>query len=215
MTRLAVEAAPLGFTILLGSLQQNVPRFFLAHFGGDAALGVFAAASQLTASGDVVVGAAGAAVGPRLAVLRASGEARAFRRLTRKLVVSGAFLGVAGVVLSAVAGRWILELLYRREFGSGAPILVGLSAAAGIGFVASLLGYSLTAARVLTVQPALLAIALTTLVAGCAVLVPRYGGAGATMALIVASTVQAFLAWLALRKVRVDAPAFAASREAA
>ena len=204
MGRLAAEAAPLGITILLGSLQQNVPRFFLAHYGGDVALGVFAAASQLTAGGDVVIAALGGAAGPRLASLRAAGEAGAFRGLIRKLVLFGALLGAAGVALSAVAGRRILELLYRPEFGSGAPVLVLLSAAAGIWFVATLLGYSLSAARVFKVQPALLAVALIVLMAGCAVLVPVHGGAGAAMALLLASSVQALLAWQVLRKVRVE-----------
>ena len=205
MVRLATESAPLGLTILLGSLQQNVPRFFLAHYGGEVALGVFAAASQLTGGGDVVVTALGAAAGPRIASLRAAGDARASSSLIRKLVTAGALLGAAGVALSALAGRPVLELLYRPEFGSGAPILVALSAAAGLGFVATLLGYSLSAARVFRVQPVLLAVALTVLMAGCAALVPRYGGAGAALSLMLASSVQALLAWLALRKVPIEA----------
>ena len=79
-----------------------------------------------------------------------------------------------------------------------------MSAAAGIWFVATLLGYSLSAARVFKVQPALLAVALIVLMAGCAVLVPVHGGAGAAMALLLASSVQALLAWQVLRKVRVE-----------
>src|ERR1700730_15902364 len=51
--RLSTESAPLGLTILLGSLQQNIPRFFVQRFAGAAALGLFAAASQLTTAGDL------------------------------------------------------------------------------------------------------------------------------------------------------------------
>jgi len=205
LARLAAEAAPLGFSILLGSLQQNVPRFFLAHYGGEAVLGLFAAASQLTTAGDVVTSALGAGAGPRLASMHARGDAVAFRALTRKLVLVGALLGVSGVALSALAGRRILELLYRPEFGAGAHTLVVLSAAAGIGFVASLLCYAISSARVFAVQPLLLGVTLAVLVASCAVLVPRHRGNGAALALMGASSVLALLSWLALRRVRTEA----------
>ncbi len=212
LVQLAVEAAPLGLSVSLGSFQQNVPRFFLGHYAGEAALGMFAAASQLTNAGDIVTGALGAAASPRLASLRAGGEAGAFRGLTRKLVLVGALLGAAGVTLSALAGRWILEVLYRPEFGSGARTLVVLSAAAGLGFVASLLCYALSSARVFAVQPLLLVVTLIVLIACCAVLVPRYGGEGAALALVVASSVQALLSGLALRRVQRGVQRFRGSR---
>jgi O-antigen/teichoic acid export membrane protein len=144
--------------------------------------------------------------------MHAGGDAVAFRALTRKLVLAGALLGVSGVALSALAGRRILELLYRPEFGAGAHTLVVLSAAAGIGFVATLLCYAISSARVFAVQPLLLGVTLAVLVASCAVLVPNHGGDGAASALVVASSVQALLAWLALRRVRMESQGFDASR---
>ncbi|HET6437205.1 MAG TPA: oligosaccharide flippase family protein, partial [Anaeromyxobacter sp.] len=48
LVRLAREAAPLGAIVLLGSLQTNVPRYAVQHYGGTASLGMFAAAYQLT-----------------------------------------------------------------------------------------------------------------------------------------------------------------------
>lgn len=197
---LSREAAPLGFTILLGSLQQNVPRFFVQYHAGAAALGVFAAASQLTATADLVGGALAAAAAPRLGVHRASGDTWSFRTLTRNLVVAGALLGAMGVALSALAGRWFLVHVYRPEFASGSGMLVVLSAAAGMALVASLLGYSLTAARVITIQPLLLTVTLTVLAMCCSVLVPRHGGDGAAWALLAATSVHALVSWLVLRR---------------
>jgi len=200
LTQLSAEAAPLGVTILLGSLQQNVPQFFVQQYGGAAALGVFAAASQLTTAGGLVTGALGAAATPQLASFCARGDAALFWNLTRKLVLAGAFLGVAGVTLSALVGRWFLAILYRPEFGSGARMLVALSTAAGMGFVASLLGYALTSARVIAVQPFLLTLTLTLLVTCCAALVPRYGGDGAAWSLFAASSLHVLVSWLALHR---------------
>jgi Na+-driven multidrug efflux pump len=79
-------------------------------------------------------------------------------------------------------------------------MLVVLSAAAGMVLVTSFLGYALTSARVITVQPVLLTITLTVLVIGCVTLVPRYGGDGAAWALVAASSVYALVSWLALHR---------------
>lgn len=197
---LSREAAPLGFTVLLCSLQQNVPRFFVQYYAGAAALGVFAAAGQLTATADLVGGALAAAATPRLGVHRARSDASSFRKLTRNLVVAGGLLGALGVALSALAGRWFLVHVYRPEFASGAGMLVVLSAAAGMGVVASLLGYCLTSARVIAIQPLLLTVTLTVLAACCFAIVPRWGGDGAAWALLAATSVYALASWLALRR---------------
>jgi O-antigen/teichoic acid export membrane protein len=197
---LSREAAPLGFTVLLGSLQQNVPRFFVQAYGGAAMLGVFAAASQLTATADLVGGALAAAAAPRLGLYHANGDARSFRTLTRNLVVAGALVGVLGVTLSAVAGTWFLVHVYRPEFASGAHMLLVLSAAAGMALVASQLGYSLTSARVITIQPLLLITTLTVLTVCCSAVVPRWSGNGAAWALLAANSVHALGSWVVLRR---------------
>jgi O-antigen/teichoic acid export membrane protein len=198
--RLSVEAAPLGFILLLSSLQQNVPRFFVQRYAGEAALGLFAAASQLTTAAEIIGGALAGAAGPRLARLFANGEVGSFRNLASKLAAVGLFLGAAGVLLSVLVGRWFLVHLYRPEFASGTRMLVVLSAAAGMGLVASFLGYALTSARIITVQPVLLTVTLTVLVICCVMVVPRYGGAGAAWALVAASSAHGLVSWLALRR---------------
>jgi O-antigen/teichoic acid export membrane protein len=198
--RLSVEAAPLGFILLLSSLQQNVPRFFVQRYAGEAALGLFAAASQLTTAADIVGGALAGAAGPRLARLFANGEVGSFRNLTSKLAAVGLVLGAAGVLLSVLAGRWFLVHLYRPEFASGTRMLVVLSAAAGMGLVSSFLGYALTSARIITVQPVLLTVTITVLVMCSVTVVPRYGGDGAAWALAAACSAHALVSWLALHR---------------
>ena len=86
------------------------------------------------------------------------------------------------------------------EYGAVHPVV-----SAGMGFVASLLGYSLTSARVIAIQPVLLTATLTVLVVSCAMFVPRYGGVGAAWALFAASSVHSFVSWVALRRFRTEA----------
>lgn len=199
--RLGVQALPLGIIVLLISVQQNSPRYFIRHHGGDAALGLFAAASQLTSAGTLVVSAVGVALSPRLARLIHAGDRAGFMALTRRATLVSAALGVGGVLLSAVAGRWVLEHVYRPEFAAGAEILVILSLSAALGFAAALLGYALTAGRILAMQTYSLAVSLVMLVAACAILVPRHGAVGAAWGVVAASLVQLLANALAVRRV--------------
>jgi O-antigen/teichoic acid export membrane protein len=207
LARLAREAAPLGVIVLLASLQTNVPRYAIQRFAGTAALGTFAAAFQLTAAGTLVVQALGGAAMPRLARAVAAGDLAAFARLSRNLVLAAAGLGLAGLGASALVGRAVLEIVFRPEFGAAAGVLVVLSAAAGLGFLATLLGYALTAARVLVTQATLLSVSLGVTAAGCLVLIPRLGAAGAAWSLVLAALVQAGWSAVALRRVGAGATA--------
>jgi O-antigen/teichoic acid export membrane protein len=215
LARLAREAAPLGLIVLLGSLLLNVPRYFIRHYAGEAALGLFAAAFQLTATGGMIVQTLGGAATPRLARACAEEDAATFKALVRKLVLSAAALGVLGVATSVLIGRPVLSIVFRPEFGSAAGVLVVLSVAAGIGFVATLVGYALTAARAIGVQPVLLSATLAVASACCAVLVPMLGAAGAAWALVVASVVQAVWSSVALSRLRVRASRAPGAVEAA
>lgn len=196
---LAWQGLPLGVILLLGALQVNVPRYFVQRDTGKAVLGLFAAASQLTTSGQLFVGALGSAALPRLAAWHAAGDP-AFHALARRMTLAGVLLGVAGVLAAALVGRPVLEILYGPEFGAGASLLLVLSVAAGLGFVGSFLGYALTAARVIAVQPVLLLAALGVTAAACAVLSPRLGAAGAAWALVAGAAVQTAASEVALRR---------------
>jgi O-antigen/teichoic acid export membrane protein len=200
--RLAAEAFPLGVIVLLGALQANVPRYFIEVHEGREALGLFAAANQITSAGTLIIAALGSAAVPRLASWYASRDVVSFQSLLRKLVLAGAGLGIVAVALSAAVGREVLALAYSPEFAVGAHLLVVLSVAAGAGFVAALIGYALTAARIIAVQPLILAVTLALLVGCCAVLVPRHGAAGAAWSLVAASALHGVASWIAVHRMR-------------
>lgn len=221
VARLGAQAVPLGLIVLLIAMQQNAPRYFIRHYGGDAALGMFAAASQLTAAGTLVVSAVGFAVSPRLARFFQAGDRAGFMGLTRRATLACAALGGAGVLLSLAAGRWVLTAVYRAEFAAAAGVLVVLSVAAALGFATSLLGYALTAGRALATQTYALGASLVMLVAACAVLVPRHGAMGAAWGVVAASAVQLVANALTMRRLvlvppaRSGAPSESRARQAA
>lgn len=184
-------ALPLGFVMMLISLNTNIPRYFIERYLGERQLGIFGAISYLMVAGQMVVSALAESASPRLAKYYAAGNSSAFRGLLFKLVGVGAVLGGAGVLVAALAGREILTLLYRPEYGQQADLFVWLMVAAGMGYVSSFLGYGMTAARYFRVQMPLFALVTGTSAIACLWLIPAKGVRGAAIALIIAAIVQA------------------------
>ncbi|MBW4592661.1 MAG: oligosaccharide flippase family protein [Brasilonema angustatum HA4187-MV1] len=147
LMKLAGVGLPLGFVMMLISLNTNIPRYFIEQTLGHRELGIFAAIGYLQVTGTTVVSALGQSASPRLARYYATKDILMFRNLLLKLVGIGAVLGVTGVVMAMVAGQQILTLLYKPEYAQHADIFVWLMVSAGIGYIASFLGYGMTAAQ--------------------------------------------------------------------
>jgi len=190
LVRLAWLALPLGIVMMLISLNANIPRYFIEHYLGERELGIFAALAYLMVAGNTVVGALGQSASPRLARYCAEGNAWAFRRLLVKLVGLGAGLGTVGLLLALVAGRFILALLYKPEYAEHAGLFAWLMTVAAVSYVASLLGYGMTAARYFRPQLPLFGLSGAACALGCLWLVPRFGLMGAAWAGLASLIVQ-------------------------
>jgi O-antigen/teichoic acid export membrane protein len=84
-----------------------------------------------------------------------------------------------------------LTLLYRPEYAERGYLFLLLMVAAGIGYVASFLGYAMTAAQYFRVQLPLFAVATGISALTCLWLIPSQGTIGAAIAAIVSAIVQA------------------------
>jgi len=188
--RLIRLTLPLGFVALVLSLSANVPRYFIEHYQGPRALGIFAALSYVTAAGSTVINALGQAAAPRFARHHANGERLAFRALLLQLLGLGFSIGLGGVIAALVGGGRILAFAYRQEYAAHVRLFVWLMIAGGVSYIASFLGYAITAARCYNVQ-ALIALSMAAATAaGCYWLVPRYGMEGAAGATLLSGLVQ-------------------------
>ncbi len=190
MLRLTWLALPLGFVMMLGSLMTNIPRYFIERFEGTHALGIFAAMAYIVVAGTTVVDALGQVISPRLARDFAAGDVGAFRALTAKVLGISAALAAAGVLLSLVVGRQVLTLLYRPEYAAHLNVFIWIIAAAGIGYLASVFGYAMTAARQFTIQVPIYAVSIVVVIIACALLVPDHGLLGAAWATFLMFAVQ-------------------------
>ena len=153
-------------------------------------LGIFVALAYLMVGGNTVVGALGQSASPRLARCYAAGDLQGFRQLLAQLVAIGAGIGLAGLAVSFVAGHEILTFLYRPEYARFANLFVWLMVGAAVSYIASLLGYGMTAARCFRSQLPLSALCGGVSILTCTVLVPRFGLVGAAWACLVTLMVQ-------------------------
>jgi O-antigen/teichoic acid export membrane protein len=204
LARLARLSLPLGVVMMLGSLNVNIPRYFIEHDLGQRELAIFTAMAYLMVAGSMVVNALGQAASPRLAQYYAAGRRDAFVSLMLRASLIVALLGLSGVLLSWIAGHRILAILYRPEYAQRADIFTWLVAASGILWLGAFVGYGLTAARRFTVQIPLVGSVTIVTVAVCAVLVPSYHLLGAALAILIAAGVMllgaVFVAVYALRQ---------------
>jgi O-antigen/teichoic acid export membrane protein len=188
---LTLLALPVGIVMAIVSFNTNIPRYFIEHDLGAWDLGIFAAVAYPLAAGTIVVNALGQSAAPRLARYYADRDYRAFSSLIRKLLCLDLAIGVSGILLIWWAGRPILLLLYRPEYANSTGVFLWLGVAAGISYLASLLGYAMTAARYFRAQLPVFLIATLVTAVGCTILVPRYQLSGAAMAMILAAISQA------------------------
>jgi O-antigen/teichoic acid export membrane protein len=187
---LARSALPLGVVMALVSLNANLPRYFIERHLGQVGLGHFAAMAQLMAAGNMVVTALAQSGSARLARHHARRERIAFITLLVKLMGVATLLGGAGVLVAAVAGPDLLVLLYRREFARNADVLVWLMVAAGVSYLAAVLGSGMTVARYFRAQVPLFAVTALTTAAASAWLVPEKGLVGGAIAVLLGILVQ-------------------------
>jgi len=162
--RLVVLSLPLGIVMLLLSLNANIPRYFVEHYWGESALGYFAAMAYAFVAGNTVMAAMGQSATPRLARYFDS-DRRAFVQLLKSIVL----------------------LAYRADYAQYATVFTWLMAAAAIAYVASMLGYGVTAARVFRAQVPLFLAATVVTALACWLLIPRLGLTGGAYAILLGS----------------------------
>jgi O-antigen/teichoic acid export membrane protein len=183
MKSLAWLSLPLGAAGMLVSLDTNIPRYFVEHFLGEAALGYFAALAYVLVAGFTVMNALGQSAAPRLARYFVTNRA-AYLRLLGKMAVVGGALGVTGILVAAFWGRWVLTLIYRPDYAEYQRLFTWLMVATTLSYLWSVLSYGMTAARELRPQAWFQGTSLGINILVCLWLVPVVGMYGAAWALI-------------------------------
>lgn len=94
------------------------------------------------------------------------------------------------MIISKLAGREILTILFRPEYAERADLLPWIMAAGGVVYMAQFLGFGLTAAGFYNSQVVLNILANLGLFVACYLLVARQGLLGVIYAMLAAAFVQ-------------------------
>ncbi|MGC5019695.1 oligosaccharide flippase family protein [Micromonospora sp. DT47] len=185
MGRLAVVAAPLGFASGLVSLSGNLPRYFIEHILGAAALGIFAALAYIVLVANILFAAISQILLPRLTRLYAAGELAVFTTLTLRLVLGTLAFGAVAVAAVIAVGPAVVRFVYGAPYGAHADVLTLLTVAAVFSGAVFFLATALSALRRFGNQ--LTASLVMVAVAGIAgyVLIPRFGLVGAAWSVVI------------------------------
>ena len=190
MARLAL---PLALGAMVLSLNMNLPRYFIEHYLGEYQLGIFSAMAYFLVAGRTVTLAIAQSTIPRLARLFTAGQMPAFRRILAKVVVACALVGASGVAVTAVAGRWILTVVYTPEYADHADVFILLMLAFALQFLAAAFRAALLAMRRYRTQLLLCIVSTVVLAAMCVALLESHGLRGAAWAIIGSRTVDLLL----------------------
>jgi O-antigen/teichoic acid export membrane protein len=188
--KLILTALPLGFVMLLISLNTNVPRYFLMHFADENLIGVFVGMTYLPIVCGRIFLAMGQAASPRLSKYFATSDFVSFLRLMRQLLLMAGATGLALVAISFLAGEVLLRWVYSAEFAVHWREFVVVAVASAVGFAASFAGVGLTAMGQIRWQPWILGVVLVVQTACCSWAIPRWGLHGAAGSLVAANLAQ-------------------------
>ncbi|BAZ27955.1 polysaccharide biosynthesis protein [Cylindrospermum sp. NIES-4074] len=184
-------ALPLGFVMMLISLNANIPRYFIARYLGERELGIFAALAYLMVAGNIVVQALGESASARLAKYYAAGNRLAYGKLLLKLMGTGLLLATTGLLVAGIAGKEILILLYGVEYAKHTDLFISLMFVSAIDYVFSFLGHAMTSARYFRIQMPLFILTTTTSAIASLWLIPSIGLRGVPIALSIAGVIRA------------------------
>jgi O-antigen/teichoic acid export membrane protein len=180
---------PLGVIVLLGCLNTYMPSYFIKHWLGERELGIFATIGFVVSVGNMAVVSLGQSAFTRLSRAYNSGNSSVFASLLVKLVAFGAGIGAVGMVVSKLAGRELLTIVFRPEYAQRADLLPWIMAAGGVMYMAQFLGFGLTAAGFYNSQVFLNVAASASLVVACYLLSDQ-GFWGVILAMLIAAIVQ-------------------------
>jgi O-antigen/teichoic acid export membrane protein len=197
--RLCLRVWPLGLAMTIGSFTNNVQHYFLQGYHGTSLVGYYGALVSVMQAAIILMNTLGIAASPRLANIYVS-DRRRFYRLFVRLQGIAVGLGLAGILLTALVGDFVLCILFKPDYAVYTREFIWLAVATTFMFSASVLSTALTAARAFTAQLCVWGVVAPATVVLSWILVPAYGVQGAawgrtasTAILLVASAVALFV----------------------
>lgn len=189
------SAIPMGISLGIVTLQSNIPRLFLDQYASIEAVGIFTVLSYFIIVGSIFINSICQYLSPRLTHAWNHNRAYFKKLLSMALLVAGG-LGLIAIFLSYFMGEFVLNLVYGAEYVAYTDAFVLTMVAGFILYLATVLGYTLTAIGFIKQQVYLFSIVLIFSVLVSYLCIPEYGIIGGIYTLMVSYLVQCVLSLL-------------------
>src|SRR5699024_10103159 len=114
--KIILTALPLGLSLLLVSLNNNVPKIVIEKLLDTKQLGYFANIAYLVVIGGTLVNSIGGALLPRMATEFNNGNYKVYKKYLLVLLTISSCIGVIALVISYFFGQELLKLIYGDMF---------------------------------------------------------------------------------------------------
>ena len=189
------SAIPMGISLGIVTLQSNIPRLFLDQYASIEAVGIFTVLSYFIIVGSIFINSISQYLSPRLTHAWNHNRAYFKKLLSMALLIAGG-LGLIAIFLSYFMGEFVLNLVYGAEYVAYTDAFVLTMVAGFILYLATVLGYTLTAIGFIKQQVYLFSIVLIFSVLVSYLCIPEYGIIGGIYTLMVSYLVQCVLSLL-------------------
>lgn len=146
-------AFPLGLTTLIGSLNTNIPRYFLDYFSSVEYVGIFSAIYYILTAGNLVITPITLLAAPRIANAYNSKSNKKFLLINVQLIIVSIAAFIIIIIPILLFGEYILAILYGAEYAEYKDSFIIISFAFIFNFIIAFLNLSVIAARKIKIQP--------------------------------------------------------------
>ena len=126
----------------------NYPNYIVEGKLGLSALAIFGGIVYFRSIGVQIINPLGAIVAPRLANYWSEGKYKIFLNLLKRTTLNAFLLGIAGIAVAMLFGKWILPLLYTPVYAAYTDLLVLVMVYCLVTYLYVYTGTALTCMRV-------------------------------------------------------------------
>ena len=184
LMKLLILSLPLGITVVLGSLNTNIPRYFIEHYNGQYELGIFAGISFLLVACGTLINALGQVVTPRLANYYQFQKFKLFYQLLYKSIIIGFFIGILGLIIVYFLGEQILTVVYTKEYANYNNVFMIIMIGAIFLYTTVFFGTGLTAMRKFKLQLPIHVFSFCVVLLTSVIFIPKYGVTGGAFVIL-------------------------------
>jgi O-antigen/teichoic acid export membrane protein len=148
-----ILALPLALVSLIISFNSSISKFYIEALMGTEAQGIFSAVAYTMILGTFIANAVGQSFAPRLSKYFKENKFSQFYSLQKKFLLFNIILGVLGVCFAFLFGEFVLNILYNETIAKYNNLFILIMISAVFVYVATALGYTLTAMRAFKIQP--------------------------------------------------------------